>query len=337
MSSEENPELPRDLRDRLFPRALQRPEALRAFLRQAVPAYADRFDCDRLRPLDRETFTPNWFSREADLPLEVPFRGGGGEEALALVLLLIEHQTAADPLLPLRMLFYAVCYWMDQLRRWEGQKKKEGPFRLGPVLPLVLHTGARPWGTNRDLRGLYEGPAEFVPFVPEWQPLIWELSGQEAEALAGTGEGWLQLLAVMRAEDRPAEEFRPVFAQAMQQLAALSGRDLVYWQELLHMVWSYVTWRRPTAERPGLQAEVETAHPERREAVSAMSRTIAEEYIEEGRLEALRATLLRQARQRFGELPAEWVQRVNALTALDRLQEALDRILTAGQFEDLGV
>src|SRR5690606_22724238 len=104
-------ELPRDLEDRIFRESLQQPMHLRSLLRQAVPDLADRFDCERLQPVGREFLSPSWHSRQADLPLEVPYQVGQ-QEVLALVFVLIEHQSATDPLLPLRMLYVVVCYWM---------------------------------------------------------------------------------------------------------------------------------------------------------------------------------------------------------------------------------
>jgi Putative transposase, YhgA-like len=103
-------EPPRDLADRMIRQALRHPANLRAFLRQAVPALADGFDCDRSRLLDREFPLDDWRRREADLPFEVPYRLGDGE-LWALVYLLLEHQSTEDPAMPLRLLLFVALYW----------------------------------------------------------------------------------------------------------------------------------------------------------------------------------------------------------------------------------
>jgi len=138
-------DLPRDLADRIIRRTLPHPPHLRAFLRQAVPDLADGFDCDRARPLDREFVLKGWRGREADLPFEIPYRTAAAE-VRALVCVFIEHQSDTDPLMPLRMLYFVVAYWMNQRDEWEKLPRPRPPFRLRPVLPVVLYTGATPWG-----------------------------------------------------------------------------------------------------------------------------------------------------------------------------------------------
>jgi hypothetical protein len=106
---------PRNLPDRVIREAMLHPANLRAFLHQAVPELADGFDCERSRLLHREFPMDDWRHREADLPFEVPYRVGE-EEVWALVYVLIEHQSAEDPVMPLRLLYSVVLYWERQWR-----------------------------------------------------------------------------------------------------------------------------------------------------------------------------------------------------------------------------
>src|SRR5947209_8130916 len=146
-------EPPHDLPDRMIRQALRHPANLRAFLRQAVPVLADGFDCDRARLLDREFPMEDWRRREADLPFEVPYRAAGSD-LLTLVCLLLEHQSDTDPIVPLRLLYFAVGYWDRQWQEWARTPRPRPPFRLRPVLPLVLYTADLPWGSNRTLLDL---------------------------------------------------------------------------------------------------------------------------------------------------------------------------------------
>src|SRR5207248_7725910 len=114
-------------------------------------------DCDRARFLDREFPLDDWRRREADLPFEIPYRTGLGE-VLALVCLLIEHQSSADPAMPLRLLYFAVTYWERQWRAWEQAAAPRPPLRLRSVLPIVLYTAATPWDSNRTLTDLLDEP-----------------------------------------------------------------------------------------------------------------------------------------------------------------------------------
>jgi hypothetical protein len=99
----------------------------------------------------------DWRSRECDLLIEIPYRTDAGER-LALVCVLVEHQSAPDPRMPLRLLVYAVLYWERQWRTWEESSPPRQPLRLTPVLPLVLYTGHRPWHPGRTLADLLAEP-----------------------------------------------------------------------------------------------------------------------------------------------------------------------------------
>lgn len=80
-----------------------------------------------------------------------------------------------------------------------------------------------------------------------------------------------------------------------------------------------------------------------------MRRTIAQELKEEGVAEglkegltqgevrALRQTLLRQLRRRFGIVPTEIVGTIEASKDIEQLDEWLDRFATASTLEEVGI
>ena len=99
----------RDFADRFFRDALCKPENLHDFLMDAVPALAPNFDFTRLVVLKTEFQLPDWSKRIADLLFEIPYRFDEGER-VALVCVLIEHQTRSDPRMPLRMLIETALF-----------------------------------------------------------------------------------------------------------------------------------------------------------------------------------------------------------------------------------
>jgi hypothetical protein len=345
-------EPPRDLPDRIIRQALRHPANLRAFLRQAVPALADGFDCDRCRLLDREFPLDDWRRREADLPFEVPYRLGT-EDLWALVYVLIEHQSAEDPVMPLRLLYFAVLYWERQWRQWEQRPAPRGALRLSPVLPLVLYTGAGSWDNNRTLHDLLGEPAEFHGFVPQWAPVLWELGEHSAEGLLQSGDEWQQTLAVLRAQADEAPAFEHVYIEAMRRLEGLAGQDHVRWYDLMRIILSWAVWRRPRKEGEALLAAARTTqiNVDRQKEVGLMGQTIAEAMWEEGRLKgrseglsegeakgelgASRRILCRLLTTRFGLLPEGVVQGIESCTDLDRLTAAAQQVLSLDKLEDL--
>ena len=190
MSSPAN--APRDLEDRVLRESLKEPANQQAFLRRVVPQFAEGFDYERVELLKRELVADDWRHREADLPFQIPYRTGN-DEIMALVYVLIEHQSNEDPMMPLRKLYFAAAYWDSQWREWAKIEPPRPAFRLHPILPIVLYTGNKPWASNRTLADMLGEPAEIHAFAPTWQPLFWYLSEQTPESLLSSGEGWLQM------------------------------------------------------------------------------------------------------------------------------------------------
>jgi len=108
--------------------------------------------------------------------------------------------------MPLRLLLFAVLYWERQWQEWRESAQPRPVLQLSPVLPIVLYTGAAPWGSTRTLVELLGAPVAFHTFAPRWEPLIWNLADHPREELLASANAWLQALAVMRAADAEAED-----------------------------------------------------------------------------------------------------------------------------------
>src|SRR5262249_40003178 len=151
----------------------------------------------------------------------------GGE---VLVCVLVEHQSSADPVMPLRLLLGAVLFWEQQWRQWEQGHDYAVPLRLTPVLPVVLVTGPQPWNTNRTLADLFAGPDELRVYAPQWPTPLSELVGSTPAELLASGEPFWQALAVARAEREETGVFRDVFLEALERLAPLAATNRVEWE-----------------------------------------------------------------------------------------------------------
>jgi hypothetical protein len=210
---------------------------------------------------------------------------------------------------------------------------------LHPVLPIVLYTGAAPWGSNRTLADLLGEPTAFHAFAPTWQPLFWNLSERTPQALLESGEQWLQMLAVLRAIREGSGDFEPVLADALRRMPMTSEYEMERWETLVRAVITLAQWKRPAAERESLKAIAIAAYetnPELQKRVETMHQTIAESLIEEGVVKgqvlANRATLRRQLTSRFGSLPESLLNRIEVADS-DRLNAALDQIFQLKNLE----
>ncbi len=334
--------LPRDLIDRLLRDSLRHPAHLRSFLRQAVPQLAEGFDCDRAQLLERSFQTEDWREREADLPFEIPYQSGG-EEVRALVCVLIEHQSDTDPMLPLRLLTFATLYWDRQWRAWQNLPAPRRPLRLSPVLPIVFYTGPIPWGSNRRLTDLLGEPLAFHAFAPQWEPLFWNLADRDAETLLSTGEEWLQLLGLLRSVRDDNHHVETVLSEGVRRLQELAARDKARYDELLRMMLTVVMHYRPRAEHAKLfQIAVDgQATLARQEEVRTMEQTIAEYLVEkgwnQGQFEATRKFLRMVLENKFGALSDSLVARINAVSALDQMEQLVQQALDLKKLEDLSL
>lgn len=322
-----------DFPDRAFRELLRDPGNLRNLLAAIVPHLVDRLDFSRLETVPRSFLLDDWRRREADLFFRLPWLAGSGDDPPLLVCLLIEHQSEADLVMPLRVLLYAVLYWQSEWKAWEQQHPREQPLCLSPIVPIVFHTGEVPWRTHQTLATLIRGPEELAAFVPRWEPLFWDLAQHSTtELLDAVGE-FLAALAVVRGEKESEAAYRELFAAVLRRLEGLSERDRVRWQGLLWFVLSWALRRRSGQEREALleaaqESQAEVSH---RDEVRRMSDTIAQtweqELLERGKLLALHEILRQQLEEKFGPLAEDVVRRIEAIQEADRLREALRQVV----------
>jgi hypothetical protein len=333
----------RDLPDRILRDSLQHPDNLRALVEAVVPDLAPGFDFSRLNPLEREFPLDDWRRRESDLAFEVPFRSGA-EARQALVFVLIEHQSGSDPWMPLRLLYAVVLYWERHWKRWEDAAAPKPSVALPPVLPIVLHTGLRPWDTHRSIRELMADLPELHPFVPAWQPLFWHLRDHTPEQLLSSTREWLHVLGVLRARDEAAERFAQVFAEAVRQLQPLCHTDHRRWYDLLRILLTWVAWRRPRPERQALTdlaaaSQTEAARQVEIEQMSSQLGQTLEEWMQEreqlAELRTTRRLLVALLTDRFGQLPEDLAGRIEASADLERLQAAVRGVYRIRGLEEL--
>jgi hypothetical protein len=349
----------RDLADRVVRDSLRFADHLRGLVSQVVPNLVDGFDFAQMRSLDRDFPVEDWRRREADVPFEVPYRLGN-DLVPALVVVLIEHQSDTDPMMPLRLLYIAVVYWDQQWRAWEELAAPKPPFRLNPVLPIVVYTGATTWGSNRTLADLLGEPQAFHAFAPVWQPLFWNLAEQSAEELVSSDNNWLQLMAILRVEDADVPTFRDIFTRAVHQVKKIKEAEHVRWQALMQMMLTWVFWRRSEAERLALLAEVERAEVsvKRKGEIQQMVNKIGPTFVdlamekamekamerakalvkeewrekgrvegqEQGKLQSCRDILKTLLQDRFPRVPKKLLKQIDAVEDVEQLRQAIRRV-----------
>jgi len=354
MSLFDDPPL-RDFPDRALRRLLEEPANLRELFDDLRPELSARLDFSRLEMVPRTFLMEDWRERECDLFFRIPYRTEGAEQWV-MVCVLVEHQSAPDPRMPLRLLVYAAHYWESEWKKWEAGHEPYAPLRLTPIIPVVFYTGHNPWNAGRQFANLFAVPDELRAFAPQWQTLFWDLSETDPQALLSSAAAWLQALAVVRAEHADLAQFKNVLAQVVPKLAELRGEARMRSLDLLWFVLSWVMNRRPSKERPDLLATLQTIipDPETRKEISAMSGTLGQTWQEEmeenaaqrearakeqatfqATLQTTRDNLRTLLEERFGSIPDSLAQRIEATEDVDRLRACLRQAVHAGSPAEL--
>lgn len=337
-----------DFSDRAFREALEDIDNLRAFLREVLGPPADGFDVAHRRVLPRDFLLPNWQGRERDLLFEIPYRFPDREE-VALVCVLIEHQTKPSPLMPLRMLIYAVFYWEKCLRAWEASSGPRGPFRLPPVVPIVLHASSKSWTGPRELSELLGEPSAFHSFAPVWKPVFWEVGEHSADDLLNNEDAFLQMMAIIKAEDDERDEAVRVYRAFQTKLTAVRQTSKARWTHLLRFALGWVLNRRPRDEKPTwIDTTLENQNDLlMREEIENMQQTIAQGWVEEGikigieqgiergAVRSLVNSIIRVGVKRLGEPAVGIREALSAITDIDHLNVLLDRVQEIASWDHL--
>ncbi|MBK9369029.1 MAG: Rpn family recombination-promoting nuclease/putative transposase [Deltaproteobacteria bacterium] len=183
----------RGLHDKLFKLVFSAPaEAARLLQLALPPSLLTLIDLSRLEPRPVDLIDEALGERLSDLRFAAPLLG-----AESWITLLIEHQSQADPTLPLRLLRYTRGVW-EQLRA-------QGARGLPLVVPVVVCHAPRPWSSARTLRALYDAPAEaldaLAPYLPSADPVLYDLTPRSDAQIGGEAATRLTLLLLRHARD----------------------------------------------------------------------------------------------------------------------------------------
>lgn len=163
--------------DRLFRRVFSDPEQAAGELRQLLPAKVSRrIDWGTLRPLPGTFVDEVLAERRSDLLFTV--RMGGRS---VLLYLLLEHQSASDPLMPFRLLRYMVRIWEHALQQ------RPQATTLPAIVPMVVHHSERGWRAPTRFEQLVDLDeatwSALEPHLPRFTLLLDDLSAERDEAL----------------------------------------------------------------------------------------------------------------------------------------------------------
>ena len=260
--------------------------------------------------------------RRNDVVWRLRWRGGG--EDWFYLYLLLEFQSTPEPFMAVRLLVY-VGLLLEELIRTQKLKATDP---LPPVLPIVLYNGKRPWRASVELASLFPPvPESLGRKLPRLEYLLVDESRLRPDERDQAGN---LVAALARLEtSRDGGEF----SRSARDLALLlPGEENKELRRILGR-WAAQVMRR-------LFRGVTIPGVEDLEEVVMLEETFKEwerRAKREGRLEGTRQTVLHLMARRFGLIPRQIREQVNALTSLKELEKIADKILTAGSLQELGL
>jgi predicted transposase YdaD len=307
--------------DSLFRFTFGKPENAAALIRANLPEVAARrVDWSSLR-LENGSFVDEdakW--RHCDLVFSARIDRKHG-----FIYVVLEHQSSADPLMPLRMLQYLVRIWNAWLAKHKRAK------RIPAVMPIVVYHGDGPWNAPTRLLDLFDlavaAKADLAPLLPDLHIVLDDLSlrGHELRKRRMPAAALLTALSLV---GFPKRDAFTVLAELLDVLRALpadhSGQDTL--AAVLCYVFE-VASPEPEPERLRAFLARQVGHNASEVAMSAAEKLRQAGKIE-GRAEGRAAILLKQLSLKFGSVSAGTRKRVES-ASIDELDALAERILSA--------
>ncbi|MDR0561163.1 MAG: Rpn family recombination-promoting nuclease/putative transposase, partial [Spirochaetaceae bacterium] len=102
--------------------------------------WTKRINPEDLEMINASFILPDFEKREADIiyKLKTPDRP-------VYFYCLMELQSSPDFFMPVRLLVYMVCLWIDLLKNIPPDERARQDFRLPAIIPLVLYNGGDRW------------------------------------------------------------------------------------------------------------------------------------------------------------------------------------------------
>jgi hypothetical protein len=302
-------------------------------------------------------------SGHTDLLFRAPLHRRPGA---AYVYLLLEHQSAPDQLMAWRALTYMQRIWAAVLRDEPGRKS------LPPIVTVIVHHGAGGWRAPRRLHELIdnlEALPELAPLIPDFELLIDDLGpiadddlrsrpippfpklalwllrdGRQLELLLAQLAAWAAEIRELGRCD-PHHEDRMVLARYILRVAGeipsaiLRQRIADAAPELEETMATVEEQLIQQGIRQGVEQGIRQGVEQGiRQGVEQGIRQGVEQGIrqgvEQGRTQALRDTLQRMLRARFGALEPGIEQRIAAASPAE-LDRWLERVISAARPADI--
>jgi hypothetical protein len=176
--------------DALFKSAFEAPADAAALLRELLPApLRELIAWDSLHGEPGSFIDPALADQHSDLLFSARLR----TDAAKLIHVLLEHQSTADPAMPLRTLSY-------RTRIWNRSRKQRPDAWLSPIVTVLVSHVPGGWTTSRSLDDMFDPSMLAIPglsaSIPRSSLIIGDLAVLSDHDLQARSLGAFQKLAL---------------------------------------------------------------------------------------------------------------------------------------------
>ena len=317
--------------DKLFKRVFRVPAHAAGELAAVLPPdVAARIDLQSLELVSGAFVNAELAERLTDLLFRARFIDS---DVPGYIGLLLEHQSGPDPWMVLRALEYVVAKWRE-LANTEPSRRT-----LPPIVCVVVHHGPAGWNAPTRIRELVEGldaAPELLRFVPDFELTVDDLVAQtdgalDARPLANFPKVALWFLRDARKTTALLAHLESWKHQLRQIIdddpAGPRGEDIV-------SLMSYLL----SVAGPNVSGDIQRRIAEVVPGTEIAMQSAAEQLIQQGRVEgragALRDTLARLLKARFGTVSRDVEARIADAT-VDDLDRWIEQFATASAIHEV--
>ena len=236
---------------------------------------------------------------------------------------LFEHKSYPDKGISLQLLKYMV-------EIWEAKMNKEEQKQLPIVIPLVIYHGKTSWSIptslGSNLNGYEELPKDVKVHVPDFDYIIYDLSGFSDEEIKGRGQTRILLTLLRDIFTKDINELIHSILKCIHYLQELEDKQTGI--EFLETMIRYVFSAANNLTKRDMEViikEIETTFPEGSEVTMTLADILREEGmkkgiekgIELGQAKALSKTALQLLTAKFGVLPKELTEEISKLDVIN--------------------
>lgn len=166
--------------DRFFKQIFSRPENIRSFIQDYLPAEIVSFlDLQSLEVVNTGFVDDQLVEYFSDIVIKTRLQRGDPAE----IYFLFEHKSGPEKFVRLQILQYMASSWYTFLK--EGRLKSATPLPL--IIPVLVYHGTSSWKFDLKFQELFDPPSSaFEPYVPRFEHLLHDISHLNEDEVKGT-------------------------------------------------------------------------------------------------------------------------------------------------------